>query len=100
VVFIQLAEHCKQATTETLTTETIFVIVRLTISILIVVGTCHGPCVAAKPRPSGEAAALWARPCESAVKPRHVAAKPRAAKPRVRVSRQSRLATRPAGGHS
>ena len=39
--YIQLAEHCKQATTKTLTTETIFVIVRLTISILIVVGTCH-----------------------------------------------------------
>jgi len=50
VVFIQLAEHCKQATTETLTTETIFVIVRLTISILIVVGTCYGPCAKRRSR--------------------------------------------------
>ena len=65
MVFIQLAEHCKQATTETLTTETIFVIVRLTISILIVVGTCHGPPRPCEPPacrgPRGKAAALRAR---------------------------------------
>jgi len=54
VVFIQLAEHCKQATTETLTTET----------------------------------------------KQSKAASCRGKAARVRVSRRSRLATRPASGHS
>ena len=51
------------------------------ISILIVVGTCTRPCVAAKPRvaiprlATGHAAKP--RPCEPAAKPRHVAAKQR-----------------------
>ena len=73
MLFIQLAEHCKQATTET-------TICNCSPNHLYINrGRYVGPTrdgvahdVAAKPRP-----------CEPAAKPRHVAAKLRAAKPRI-----------------